>query len=141
KAGPLYLKSFKIRQRTLGDDHPDVAQSLSNLAAVYGSLRLWNESARYFDLANRVYRRHTFHILPVLSEPEQLNFLTSNQGWHSTYHAALSLGLHQRGDARTVGLSLGWLLNGKAVTQEALAEARLQEHDRTSQSLASRELK
>ena len=35
KAEPLYQRSLKIRESKLGPDHPDVAQSLNNLATLY----------------------------------------------------------------------------------------------------------
>ena len=33
-AEPLHKRSLAIREKALGPDHPDVAQSLNNLAAV-----------------------------------------------------------------------------------------------------------
>jgi tetratricopeptide (TPR) repeat protein len=36
-AEPLFLQSLEIRKRQLGTDHPDVAQSLNNLAGLYDS--------------------------------------------------------------------------------------------------------
>ncbi|OBQ05357.1 MAG: hypothetical protein AN482_16680, partial [Anabaena sp. LE011-02] len=36
-AEPLYLQSLDIWKRQLGDDHPDVASSLNNLAVLYES--------------------------------------------------------------------------------------------------------
>ena len=35
EAEPLYKRSLAIREKTLGPDHPDVAQSLNNLALLY----------------------------------------------------------------------------------------------------------
>jgi tetratricopeptide (TPR) repeat protein len=32
---PLYQRSLAIREKALGPEHPDVAQSLNNLAALY----------------------------------------------------------------------------------------------------------
>ena len=36
-AEPSYRHSLEIRKKSLGEDHPDFAQSLSNLAAVMRS--------------------------------------------------------------------------------------------------------
>jgi len=37
EAEPLYGRSLSIREQQLGADHPDVATSLNNLAALYES--------------------------------------------------------------------------------------------------------
>ena len=34
EATPLYKESLAIRKKVLGEEHPDVAQSLNNLAAL-----------------------------------------------------------------------------------------------------------
>ena len=34
---PLYKRSLAIREKVLGPDHPDVAQSLNNLADLYSA--------------------------------------------------------------------------------------------------------
>jgi tetratricopeptide (TPR) repeat protein len=36
-AEPLYKRSLAILERALGPDHPDIATSLNNLAAMYGA--------------------------------------------------------------------------------------------------------
>ncbi len=35
EAKPLYLRSLAIREKALGPEHPDVAESLNNLAGLY----------------------------------------------------------------------------------------------------------
>jgi tetratricopeptide (TPR) repeat protein len=37
RAEALFLQALKLRQRLLGDNHPDVASSLNNLAKLYYS--------------------------------------------------------------------------------------------------------
>jgi CHAT domain-containing protein/Tfp pilus assembly protein PilF len=49
-AEPLFRRSLAIREKALGPDHPDVAQSLNNLA------RLYREQGRYAD-AEPLYKR------------------------------------------------------------------------------------
>ncbi len=44
RAEPLYVRSLEIRERQLGEDHPDVAQSLSNLALLYYSQGKYSEA-------------------------------------------------------------------------------------------------
>jgi len=43
-AEPLYLQVLELRKRLLGDSHPDVAQSLNNLALLYDSQGRYTES-------------------------------------------------------------------------------------------------
>jgi tetratricopeptide (TPR) repeat protein len=43
-AEPLYLQSLDILKRQLGDDHPSVATSLNNLAALYESQGKYNDA-------------------------------------------------------------------------------------------------
>ena len=47
---PLYKRSLAIREKALGPDHPDVAQSLNNLAVLY------RDQGRYAD-AEPLYKR------------------------------------------------------------------------------------
>jgi Flp pilus assembly protein TadD len=38
EAEPLHRRALALRERVLGPDHPDVAQSISNLAVVLAAL-------------------------------------------------------------------------------------------------------
>ena len=40
EAEPLYKRALAIREKTLGREHPDVAQSLNYLAGLNGSVRM-----------------------------------------------------------------------------------------------------
>jgi tetratricopeptide (TPR) repeat protein len=44
EAEPLYVRSLSIREQELGKDHPDVANSLNNLAELYRSQGRYNEA-------------------------------------------------------------------------------------------------
>ena len=58
--------------------------------------------------------------MPALAEAEQLAFLKATD--ERNLQVALSLALVRRDDPEAVGRSAGWVLNGKAVAQEALAQ-------------------
>ena len=50
QAEPLYERALAITERALGPDHPDTAQSLNNLAALYGS-------QGHYEQAEPLYQR------------------------------------------------------------------------------------
>ena len=123
KAEPLYRQALAIRREVLGEKHPDYAQSLNNLAVVNAAAENWQPAADDAEQARRVIRRHVARVLPSLSAKEQAKFLQATD--EGPFHGALSLGLLQRQDPAIAALSAGWLANGKAVAQEALAQRAL----------------
>ena len=121
KAEPLHQCTLKIYESQLGPDHPDLAQfGLHNLALLHAATEHWSEAVAETDRERRIVRRHVARTLPALSEKEQLTFLQTQDEVH--LHVALSLGLHERADAQSARRSAGWVLNGKAVAQEVLAQ-------------------
>jgi tetratricopeptide (TPR) repeat protein len=51
EAEPLYQQALALRQKLLGDDHPDVAQSLNNLALLYYSQGKYKEAEPLYQQA------------------------------------------------------------------------------------------
>ena len=91
---------------------------LALLSAATGD---WQQAKTNLDEARHIVRSHIARVLPGLSPKEQALFLAENDEQH--FHNALSLGLLRRGDDADVAeLSFGWLVNGKAVVQEAIAQ-------------------
>jgi tetratricopeptide (TPR) repeat protein len=54
-AEPLYLQSLDIKKRQLGNDYPDVATSLNNLALLYESQRKYLEAENLAQQALVIY--------------------------------------------------------------------------------------
>jgi CHAT domain-containing protein/Tfp pilus assembly protein PilF len=123
KAEPLYRRCLGICKAQLGPGHPHVALCLANLAGLYGAQGRWPEAVQTLDRERRGLRRHLYQVLPALSPQEQLSFLHTRAA--GPLHAALSLALLRRGDPGVAEHSAAWLLNGKALTQQALAEPLL----------------
>ena len=119
-ARPYFARALAIRKTILGEKHPDTARSYDNLSAIEAASGHWEEAAANEDQARRTVRRHVARVLPGLSAKEQAKFLMATDS--GPFHAALSLGLSRAADPQLVSLSAGWLLNGKALTQEALAQ-------------------
>src|SRR5262249_1006129 len=108
--------------------------SLNNLAVLYRALGRWDEAVGDIDRARRVIRRHVGRVLPALAESEQLAFLKAKD--EGPLHAALTVALARREDPGAVSRSVGWLPNGKAVAQEALAQRALLARDRNDPAAA-----
>ncbi|MEH2024527.1 tetratricopeptide repeat protein, partial [Nostoc sp.] len=51
EAEPLYQQALALRKRLLGDNHPDVANSLNNLAGLYKSTRRYSEAEPLYQQA------------------------------------------------------------------------------------------
>ncbi len=51
EAEPMYQQALALRKRLLGDKHPDVADSLNNLAALYKFTRRYSEAEPLFQQA------------------------------------------------------------------------------------------
>ncbi len=51
EAEPLYLRSLTIWEKQLGENHPDVAQSLNNLAKLYQAQGRYNEAEPFYQRA------------------------------------------------------------------------------------------
>ncbi len=127
KAEPLYRRSLEIREAKLGKDHPDVALSLNNLAWLQVGMKEWPKAMDGVTRARRVLARHIAGVLPFLPEAEQTVFLKEKVAWN--YHRALSLGLWRGEDEAAAAASAAWLLNGKGLTYQALAEQNLLARD------------
>jgi CHAT domain-containing protein len=123
KAEPLFRRSLQISEARLGQGHPLVAICLANLAGLYGSQGRWPEAVQTFDRERRGLRRHLLRVLPALSPQEQLTFLHTQAA--GPLHGALSLALLRRGDPGLAEQSAAWVANGKALSQQALAQPLL----------------
>nr|NCR96576.1 tetratricopeptide repeat protein [Microcystis aeruginosa L311-01] len=54
EAEPLYLEALDLRKQLLGDNHPDVAQSLNNLAYLYQSQGRYKEAEPLYREAIKI---------------------------------------------------------------------------------------
>jgi CHAT domain-containing protein/tetratricopeptide (TPR) repeat protein len=123
KAEPFLQRALKIYESRLGAEHPDTIMTLEHLAHTYACSGRWEKSVAGYDRARRANRRYVARILPALSEAQQLTFLGG--AYSSGYREALAVALARSADRTTVQRSAEWLLNGKVVMQQALAERSL----------------
>ena len=123
EAESYFKQALDIRRNALGEKHPFTSFSYGDLSLLHAARGEWTEAGATADQARRIVRRHVSRVLPNLSSREQARFLaTKDEG---PFHAALSLGLRRASDPRLTLLAAEWLLNGKAVAQEALAQRAL----------------
>ncbi len=113
-----------------------MALAHNNLAWLYQSLGETDKAASECDRVRRIVRRHEAEVLPVLSEQEQLKYIERSD--ETRFHLAISFGRLHRDEAVLAEQSAGWLINGKAVVQESLAERALLARDSTDPALAGR---
>jgi CHAT domain-containing protein/Tfp pilus assembly protein PilF len=122
KAEPLLERAIEIQQTRLGKEHPDLATKLRLLGGLYVRQGRTDEAMELFDQARRIAYIHLRRVLPALSEPEQLEYLRTQSGAMSV---ALSLALEHPDNRQVIEHAAEWLLNGKAVVHEVLAERTL----------------
>ncbi len=127
EAEPLYRSSLRISEARLGAHHPQVATSLNNLATLYAAMERWDEATDALERACRGRHHHVQHVLPALSEREQLTFLHANH--EPGLRSALSLALLRAKSTRGLSDHADWLSNGKALAQQSLAEQILLTRD------------
>ena len=130
-----YDEALRIRKLQFPDTHPDLAYSNTALGEVNAATTNWDSSVEHFDLARRGFRRHIDQTLPSLLEVDQIAFLKYVD--EPFFHSSLSLALSQPQNQKVIDYSAGWVLNGKAVSQQALAQRALIARDTTNSQLAS----
>ena len=123
QARKYYEQALSSYRAAYGEKHPDVGNVLANLVWVHIDEKQPEAAAKYWDQSRRIACYHESRVLPALGEREQMLFLASHH--EGAWFECLSFGLEHRADSRIANLSAGWLINGKAVAQEALAEGAL----------------
>lgn len=134
-AEPLYDRSIKIFQLKYGPDHPRVAAAVRNYAVLLSRKEQFAEAAEQFDRARRIMRRYNVTVLPALTETEQITFLKNMD--EDGLHVALSFAWRHPQTRSLTERSAGWVLNGKGVSIESLAERSLLARDASNPAVAA----
>ena len=101
----------------------DRADADVRLADFYAATDQFSKAIAAQDAARKKVTRYATRRLPMLTGARRKKYLYTE--YRPGFEKALSLGLIGSGNARAATLSAGWLLNGKSLTQEVLAEASL----------------
>jgi|GEM_PF-3457737 len=138
RALDLYQAGLKKREQILGKDHHAVALSQVNVAALHASNGDWAKARGIMHEALQGLRRYEVGELAMLPDTEQLNFLLHQadaQSHVSIYHLALSMARAGKADPEIARVTAEWLINGKAVSQEAVARKTLLSRDLANPAL------
>ncbi len=120
EARTLYDESIRVHLKTLGQTHPDTIDTRWGLARVELLAGQHAAGLKQIDQARRAARAHVARVLPGLSDREQLLFINKIESPHLREALANAFVRHTRPD--WCDASAAWLVNGKAIVQETLAE-------------------
>lgn len=131
-AETAYKESLQIRTDLLPSQHPDRALGLQNLALLHASRGRWDLALPAMDRAQRDVLSYAQRILPGVLEQQQLDFLTHVH--RRQLHESLSLA---QGNPEAAAATAAWLLNGKGLAQEVMAQRALLARDLQDARLAA----
>jgi len=66
KAEDVHLRALQIRESAFGSSHPDVGQSMANLAVVYHARGLHAKAERFYKAALEILRAYADHDDPQI---------------------------------------------------------------------------
>lgn len=129
KAEELCRRALKILETRLGKEHFYLSNALGILTMAKAAT---GDLAEATNLCTRLLesrRSHAFHVLPSLSETEQIDYL---QDYQQAFYTSMSLALMTKGDKSLTSRSTEWVINGKGILLDVLSE-------RARQARASRD--
>lgn len=114
-----YAKRATELYRAREVNHPHTILAYQRWAAAAAAMEDWSQAVEAIDSELRIDRDYRARVLPTLQDTEQLQYLYP---MNYALSADLWLAYQQRADKHIRELSTGWLINGKAVGLEALAQ-------------------
>lgn len=118
-----FRQSNRLLVNSLGPSHPATAQGMLQHGLLMVQRKDVQRSTQQFDLYRKAVLKHTNRVLPGLTADQQMAYLQTE--FRPGLVTSLSLGFQQRENQRAASLSAGWLLNGKLISQEVMAESAL----------------
>ena len=67
QALPLYQRALKIREKALGPEHPDTANSLNNLALLYQAMGAYDQALPLYQRALKIMEKSWARSTPIPS--------------------------------------------------------------------------
>ncbi|WP_084789077.1 CHAT domain-containing protein [Anabaena sp. FACHB-709] len=119
EAQQKYVETLAMRKRLLGDEHPDVAFSLNNLATVLAATNHPEEALSHRIEASNINDQIIRNIFAFSSESDRLSFLDKIR---NNFDLFLSLVCNHLANSNRAKLAaLDFVLKRKALTASALA--------------------
>ena len=134
EAERLSRELLKEAETRRGPDNYEVAARAHELATLRGEQGAWTEAVSLFDRGLQLNRKDLARTMAGMSDSQQLSFLRPAV---VGLNATLSLGIARPTDPAVVPYVTSWLLNGKAMSNEALAERVLLTRDRSNPQLTA----
>jgi tetratricopeptide (TPR) repeat protein len=110
-------RALTIREQKLGQDHPDVAQTLNNLALLSARQGRWGEAWKRFLQARESERGVIFQALGMGSQRQQLAFMSTL--WPRLEQTLALADMHLRQDPKVVRSACELWLERKGLVLEA----------------------
>jgi len=123
KSGELFARALAIKKARPGYTYIDIDSILFGLALVQESLGRTADTLQILDEQRRMARQFMAQVLPLLSPREQMSLLRKRE--ERDMALALSLPLRHAKNQKVLAHSVEWLLNGKGLGLEAIAELSL----------------
>lgn len=120
-AAEMYTQAQDAIAATYGSEHIALAENKRLLGSVQVTLKQHAAALKNFDAMRRTQQQHVARIVAWLPEAEQLQYLKAKD--EEALHTALSLALEK--EPGVAEASATWVLNGKAVAVQALAQQAL----------------
>lgn len=118
----LLQQILEIRRARLGKAHPLTASAQRELSVSRFASGRHSEAVRLMHTALQLQRVHQVRLLPMLSERDQLTYLKKTQ---TSLDDALTMALANPLGDENAARTASWLVNGKAVAQQAVADRLL----------------
>jgi formylglycine-generating enzyme required for sulfatase activity/tetratricopeptide (TPR) repeat protein len=122
-ARPLCSHALEIQEKALGKDHPGSVELHNSLIIIDSELGDWDRASDRAEMVRRSVRHQLVKLLPNLNDKEQRRYLEETN--ERNLEVSLSLAFLRPQVELIRDQSAGWLLNGKGVGQQALAERAL----------------
>jgi CHAT domain-containing protein len=122
KAESLYVQTRDIIKTTLGENHPDYASNLSNLAALYYSSNHPDKAISVFTQVMQIEQNNIRRVFDFSSEPAMRAYLDTVTRSLDTMISLFASKPSANPDAAKIALN--WVLRRKAIILDSLIEFR-----------------
>jgi len=122
EAEPLYRQALDIKRAALGNDHPDVAVTLNNLASLCAATSREGEALELMKQAQSITDHMIRNVFHFAAEGQRMGYVTVIRGEMDSFLSLISQYLSNSPAAVADGLDM--VLKRKAIAAEALAAQR-----------------